>query len=230
MIGKRFGNWMIIDYAPDRIDGSGKHHKRYVCQCDCGNTMEKDYLKLKAGAKMCKKCYLKIAQYNSIPFEHKTNKYDLSGDCGILYASNTEKRFYFDKEDYDKIKNICWIEADGYLSGYDIFSKRRIVFHRYIMNAPCGKVVDHISRNTYDCRKSNLRICNQADNTKNKSLYKNNTSGKTGVAYDKKDGKWIAYIHCNKKRFDLGRFANKEDAIKARLNGEQYYYGEYAPK
>ena len=230
VIGERFENWTIIDYAPDRIDSNGKHHKRFLCKCDCGNTIEKDYSKLKAGAKMCKKCYLKIAQYNSIPFEHKLNKCDLRGECGILYASNTKNRFYFDKEDYDKIKDICWIESDEYLYGYDILSKCRITFHRYIMNAPCDKVVDHISRNTYDCRKSNLRICNQEDNAKNRSLYKNNTSGKAGVSYDKKDKRWVAYIYCNKKRFNLGRFINKADAINARLNGEQYYYGEYAPK
>ena len=39
----------------------------------------------------------------------KTNKYDLSGEYGIGYDSNGQK-FYFDLEDYDKIKNYCWYE------------------------------------------------------------------------------------------------------------------------
>lgn len=231
IIGKKFGNWTIINNAPDRIDSSGKHHKRYLCRCECGTELEKDYYKLKKGAKMCKSCYLKIARFNSIPFEHKMNNYCLGGEYGIVYATNTNNAFYFDLEDYERIKPICWHEnIGGYLEGYNTQIGHKVLFHRYIMNANDEKVVDHINRQTYDCRKRNLRICTQADNAKNRSLYKNNKSGKAGIIYDDKSNRWAAYININKRHISLGYFKNKENAILSRIKAEEKYFGEYAPK
>ena len=37
----------------------------------------------------------------------KENIYDLSGEFGIGYCTNTGSPFYFDLEDYNKIKNYC---------------------------------------------------------------------------------------------------------------------------
>lgn len=42
--------------------------------------------------------------------------------------------------------------------------KATIYFHREIMNAPKGKVVDHINGNTLDCRRVNLCITTQKYN------------------------------------------------------------------
>ena len=44
---------------------------------------------------------------------NKYNKYDLSGCFGIGYASNNDDLFYFDLEDYNKIKNTCWYSKNG---------------------------------------------------------------------------------------------------------------------
>ncbi len=44
----------------------------------------------------------------------------------------------------------------------------------------------------------------------------NNTSGATGVSYNKKHNKYVAYISHNKKHKQLGYFLNLEDAINAR--------------
>lgn len=43
-----------------------------------------------------------------------------------------------------------------------------------------------------------------------------NTSGYTGVCYDKRRDNWLAYIDFQKKRIHLGSFKRKEDAIRAR--------------
>lgn len=42
--------------------------------------------------------------------------------------------------------------------------------------------------------------------------------------------KWAANIKCNKQSFHLGYFINKDDAIRARLNAEVKYFGEFAPQ
>ena len=47
-----------------------------------------------------------------------------------------------------------------------------------------------------------------------------NSSGHTGVCYDKRRGSWMAYIDFQKKRIYLGVFKEKEDAIRTRKEAE----------
>jgi len=104
------------------------------------------------------------------------------------------------------------------------------LLHRFIMNAPKGKVVDHIDRNTYNMRKSNMRVCDRATNCSNKKLLSNNTSGHRGVLlYDygtlAKHPKWFAYIDYHGRKIHLGYYEHLEDAIAARKAGEIKYFG-----
>ena len=99
-----------------------------------------------------------------------------------------------------------------------------IEMHRFIMNFPKGKYVDHINHNTLDNRKCNLRICNNADNIRNGKIRTNNKSGYNGICFDKSRNKWLAGIKVNYKRIFLGRYVNIEDAIKARKEAEKKYF------
>lgn len=60
----------------------------------------------------------------------------------------------------------------------------------------------------------------------NNKLSDNNTSGITGVGWDKRSKKWIAYININKKRKLLCTTCDKNIAIKTRLEAEIKYYSE----
>ena len=55
-------------------------------------------------------------------------------------------------------------------------------------------------------------------------LLSNNTSGYTGVTWDKNRNKWIAQIVFKDKRIFLGRYTNIEDAIQARKEAEYKYF------
>ena len=57
-----------------------------------------------------------------------------------------------------------------------------------------------------------------------KKTRSNNTSGTTGVHFDPKLGKWVAYISYKKKRHYLGLFMDKDDAIKARERAEEEFH------
>ena len=48
--------------------------------------------------------------------------------------------------------------------------------------------------------------------------------------FDKSRNKWSARIVFDNKNLYLGRYYNKEDAIKARLQAEAKYFGEFAPQ
>ena len=103
-----------------------------------------------------------------------------------------------------------------------------IFFHKIITNY---ELVDHKNQNKLDNRKENLRPCTQSQNMQNVRRKINNTSGIIGVTYYKKSKKWVARINPTKgNRIFLGQFANKEDAIIARLKAEKEYYKEFAPQ
>lgn len=54
-------------------------------------------------------------------------------------------------------------------------------------------------------------------------LIRSNTSGYTGVYQNKRTGKWVAQITFKRKTYYLGAYAKKEDAVKARQQGEEMH-------
>jgi hypothetical protein len=88
--------------------------------------------------------------------------------------------------------------------------------------------IDHINRNRSDNRIRNLREATHAENLRNMSMGKNNTSGVLGVSWDSKNQKWRAHITVNAKFKSVGRFVHKEDAISARRAAAEKYHGEFA--
>ncbi len=48
LIGQRFGRLVVVKYAGDEFIGSD-NNSRYVCRCDCGNTVMVGQWKLKSG-------------------------------------------------------------------------------------------------------------------------------------------------------------------------------------
>lgn len=59
-------------------------------------------------------------------------------------------------------------------------------------------------------------------------LASDNTSGVTGVYWDKTRNNWFSCIQANNKTINLGRFINFNDAVKARKEAEKIYFGEYS--
>lgn len=51
-----------------------------------------------------------------------------------------------------------------------------------------------------------------------------NTTGYKGVCYDKKSGKYMAYIMLRYKQKTLGRFSTIEEAVKARQRAEEEFF------
>ena len=174
---------------------------------------------------------LTLGEYNKI-FKKRYNEYDLSGEYGIGWTSNTKKEFYFDLEDYDKIKDYCWIEDIG-ITGYSSVRARvpgeniKVIMNWVILGE---KWYDHINRNPLDNRKENLRKVTRTENNRNRTISKNNKSGVVGVLWNSRNNNWRVRIMVNKKSIEIGQFLNKEDAIKARLEAEFKYFGEFAPQ
>lgn len=89
--------------------------------------------------------------------------------------------------------------------------------HHFIIGKPSkGLVVDHKDRNKLNNQASNLRFVSQGINCINKSMQSNNTSGMTGVTWDKRNQKWVAQMDVNGKHVFLGRYNSKEEAANIR--------------
>lgn len=228
LLGQKFGKLLVINKAEDYISPNGKVISRWLCLCDCGNKCIKKTQALRRGTTRSCGCLQKEERKKTY-FKVTPNKYEVNENYVIGYTNKNEK-FYFDLEDFDKVKERTWY-INKY--GYPMASKTAIfeptLMHRLIMGANKNEYVDHINHNKYDNRKSNLRIVSRSQNSMNIGRRKNNTSGVTGV-YLQKNGKWIARITANNKNIYLGIFENKEEAIISRHKAEDLYYGEYKYK
>lgn len=228
LTGRIFGKLRVLEQAEDYVCTSGRRKVRWLCECSC---VEKNQVivyanHLKSGLTQSCGC---IVKEKLVQMCKKYNKYDLTGECGVGWTSNTNREFYFDIEDYDKIKDFCWCENIT-KSG---FSKLVSCIHGRTtsMHVVLGfKFHDHIDRNQLNNRKCNLRPATHQENSRNITKPKNNTSGFIGVYLNKKDKKWKATIRVDGKAISLGHYYNKEDAIKARLRAEAQYYGDFAPQ
>lgn len=227
LTGQKFNKLTVIKRVEDYISPNGHHYVQWLCKCDCGKDVVVLSSNLKSGHTKSCGCY-NIEMI--VKRTKKYNTYDLSGEYGIGYTSNGDE-FYFDLEDYDKIKDYCWcLNNDGYVVSYPSNSKKIITMHRLIMGFPESYLsVDHKNgENTKnDNRKSNLRIATYSQNNMNKGIRNDNKSGITGVCWHKKDKKWAAEISVNKKRYRK-KFKNLEDAIKQRKEWEEMYFGEFS--
>lgn len=87
---------------------------------------------------------------------------------------------------------------------------------------PCGQI-DHINGIRDDNRISNLRVVTAQENLKNQRMRVTNTSGFTGVNWDKRAGKWKSQIDFNKKRIYIGTFSTIIDAVAARMKANIKY-------
>lgn len=231
LTGKKFGRLTVIKRVEDYVSPKGQHKTQWLCECGCkehnriivlGNNLTKN------NTNSCGCLQREIAS----KFNKEYNIYDLTGEFGIGYTLKGEE-FWFDLEDYDKIKDYCWhITNRGYVTTRDKNRKgRRINFHRIVMGLTYEKIdVDHIhgKQTRYDNRKENLRIATRSQNNMNSALSKNNTSGVTGVYFDKNTKKWSASITVNYKTIHLGSFDTFEKAVNARKEAEERYFGKYS--
>ena len=154
----------------------------------------------------------------------KSNQYDLSGQYGIGYTTNTDRPFCFDLSDYELIREYIWHEdrtSAGYTSVRTTKNGKHIRMSTLLGYTYC----DHINRDTFDNRRCNLRETDRRGNAINHKLHKNNTSGICGVSWLKNVAKWEACIWNNCKKRRIGLFENKEDAITARKEAELREYG-----
>ncbi len=103
--------------------------------------------------------------------------------------------------------------------GYRVFGFKNKTFyvHRVLFAVKFGyfpEHIDHINRVRDDNVLRNLRASDPQSNQENRNLSKKNNSGISGVYFS--NGKWRVQVRYRWKRYNLGSFKNKNEAIKRR--------------
>lgn len=142
----------------------------------------------------------------------------------------TQNKFaVVDDDDFEYLSQFNWDtkKSRGTFYARRFLSGKRIMMHNEIMKPTSGMFVDHIDGNGQNNQKSNLRICTFAQNNRNASKRKDNTSGFKGVS-KAKNGKWYAQVRINGKHVLSKLFDSPIDAAHAYDEAAKQYFGEFA--
>ena len=180
--------------------------------------------------------------YNQLPTLETLRKlFNYDSDTGKLYWKPRTPDMFDNRKNYAESSCKSWNtryagkeaftakkEAyDGYYVGaiFDIlYLAHRIVWALHYEKRPDLSLdIDHINGVKTDNRINNLRLVTREINSKNASMQCNNTSGFNGVYWQKSTKKWHSQIKADGKRIHLGLFANKDDAIAARIRANIKY-------
>jgi len=167
-------------------------------------------------------------------------------DTGLFTWRSRERHWFNSTRTYKmwntrfagKVAGCVVKDARGYPAlVIGVFGKLRKA-HRLAfiwMGEALPEQVDHLNRNSIDNRWENLVASSNEENSKNRSMKSNNTSGVTGVTWHKAIGKWQSQVSIGGKQKHLGYFTDPTEAaevVKAfRLaNGYSEGHGEQLAK
>lgn len=193
LTGHRFGRLVCLEPSPQRDKQGGT---QWLCQCDCG-----------------KQC---LAATHQLLCGYKKS-------CGCL--SHPPVKDYVGKR-------------FGMLTVLE-YARKRDGMHRWRCRCQCGKetIVRHtnlLNGHTKSCGclqktilQDNLCLVDGTSVAKLKAgrdhPIASNTSGYTGVYWNKRNQKWAAQITFKGKTYYLGTYDKMEDAVKARKRGEEMH-------
>ena len=198
LTGKKFGKLTVIERADDYILKSGNKEPCWKCRCECGSATIVLAHNLKNGTTKSCGCLKKHEDLIG-------KKFGKLIVLGFEYEKNGQ---YFEK---------CRCEC-GNIAVVNSTSLKRG------LTKSCGCIRNESSTKT--AKKMFVADTNIYIPLGKRKLNKNNTSGYTGVT-KKQNGKWVAYITFQKKRYYLLEDYDINIAIAARKEAEQNLYSNF---
>ncbi len=181
-----------------------------LCRCDCGTVRAVDTYSLYHGlTNSCGKCCRIISE---------------EGYRRCILKNGTS--FIFDPQDEWLVKQHTWSLTRGHIR--TVQNGKTVYLHRLIMGAADNEQIDHINGDKTDNRRCNLRFADHTKNQQNKGLRSDSTTGFKGVCFDRRSGKFMAYINAYGRRTYLGYFEDKNSAALAYDKAAVRLHGDFA--
>lgn len=160
------------------------------------------------------------------------NEYEIRGDKAIIYVQSKGviyeceihkdrlgRAMEFPNKWYaHKHRNTIYVEGIAAING----KKKTYKFHRWLLQPPSDKVIDHIDGNGLNNLDENLRVCSAKENGQN-IHYTSNNDLPRGVKNH--NGRFRAVMVMNKEKFHIGVFDTVDEADKA----VKYFRSKYMP-
>ena len=199
LTGQRFGRLTVVS----RAENIGRD-TAWLCRCDCGNEVTVRTCYLRKGEKRDCGCD------TSVPMLAGTRQYDLTGQ---------------------RFGKLTALRPLGAPDGKN---------YRWLCRCDCGK---EISAQVGNLRNGKAASCgcdrvplaeylHYVDGTnvemiRSQTVRSNNSSGVTGVYWVKRQQRWAASLCFKGERYHLGLFERFDDAVEARKEAEQKYFGTF---
>lgn len=222
--GGRYGRLSVIEFSHSKKHKSGSVSAYWLCMCDCGETTKVRGGTLRSGKTTSCGCYQKelIGNARRTHGAYLTAEYKTHTAMKMRCYNPNNQRY----PDYGgRGIKVCdrWLELDG------------IGFSNFLEDMgyrPEGYSIERVDVEG-DYEPSNCKWIPLVEQVNNRRLGRNNTSGKTGVSWKEKLGKWTASITVGprgeSKNIYLGLYTEFEDAVKAREEAEITHFGRIKP-
>jgi len=156
---------------------------------------------------------------NIIDYNPETGEVFWKQRCAHLFKNESSCKSWNTRYAGKQIHNV---DGKGYNSVFILGNQYRV--HRLIWLLVYGyfpKTIDHVNGNPLDNRLENLRSVTSQENHMNQKISSANTSGVTGVYFNRSRGLWCAQMKFNGKAYHLGSSKNKSEAIGLRKKEEE---------
>ncbi len=201
--GQRFGMLTVL-----RRGESRKGRACWICVCDCGNTCEVRAAQLKSG---------KTRSCGCLRREVERNKKDITGQrFGRLTALYPTSKRNYKGCIYWHCRCDCGNEVD--------LTEDNLVYGNYVS---CGCRRKEIQKNVRDTLHFVDGTCIEWLRSRKNRV--DNTSGFRGV-YRRRDNLYRVGIGFKGRKFHLGIYQTYEDAVRVRLEAEQFIHDEYVQR
>lgn len=151
----------------------------------------------------------------------------LSQDMTALVSPEDYRRVVKRKWSVAKRRGRIYAETNMKIDGV----WKRVLLHRFILEAPAGQKIDHKDGNGLNNLRDNIRFATHNQNAQNagRRVYMGKRSSRfKGISWSKVMNKWHAQIMANRKYHNLGYFESEEDAARAYDSAAKELHGEFA--
>ncbi len=209
LVGKRFGR-LLVETVGFRLEKEKK--KRIVeVKCDCGSRyfIKKNNL-LNGHSTSCGCLVTENAAFLNKSHGFSTTETYACWHNMVQRCENPNNTYYYNYG--GRGITVCekWKNFEGFLEDMGVKQE--------------GLTLERVNVNL-GYSKDNCTWATRSQQSINRRKFKSNTSGKTGVYYNKNQKTWVTNIAINSETIHLGTFKTIEEAISVRQAAELKYFG-----